>query len=60
MKLIKPDKPCDHEWEKVKERLMPERKNAPDPKFTGTGAYFIKQKCTKCSEVRVLDYVVEK
>lgn len=46
---------CDHEWETVKEYVVPD-----SPKYIGSSAYFFKKRCKKCSETRLIDYTVEK
>lgn len=53
------DKPCDHIWKTVQERVQPERTNDKQPAFTQAGAYFIHKICEKCKEKRTIDYKVE-
>jgi len=51
--------PCEHEYVKSTERIMPIRLNDKQPEFTHQGAYFIYNICQKCGKRAVLDYVVE-
>ena len=43
---------CEHEWVEVKEHIV-----ADNPVHDHERTfYFVKRKCTKCPEVRLIDY----